>query len=60
ALIRLLPQAGAEIRALAAEHETSLFTPRPGDEQRAWRLQWRIYLLAVLRRLNLLEEPPAP
>ncbi len=60
ALLNLLPEAAPEIRALAAEHETSLFTPNPGNPKRAWHLQWRIYWLALMRKINPPEEKPNP
>jgi hypothetical protein len=53
-LQKLLPSASAPVETLLAEHQSALFSPRPGDPQRARRAALEILartLQARLRRL---------
>jgi transglutaminase-like putative cysteine protease len=51
-LERALPSAAEAIEALASEHQTALFTPRPADASRARRAGWTILLHAMRARLK--------
>jgi len=52
ALARALPSAAVAIEALASEHQTALFTPRPADPARARRAGWTILLHTMRARLK--------
>jgi transglutaminase-like putative cysteine protease len=46
-LSQLLPQAEADIQALAAEHQTSLYSQRHGDPARARQASWSIFVYTL-------------
>lgn len=52
ALAGALPSASAAIQALAAEHQTALFTPRPADPARARSASQTILLHTMRARLH--------
>ncbi len=48
----LLPQARREIEALLEEHQRDLYSPRPGDAERAWRAARSIRMALIRGRVG--------